>query len=442
MLATHDVDERNKIIGENLRKYRLLKGLTQDELAEGICSISQLSKIENGKTYVKRALLKQMAERLSVTIERIESTDALQEELSDTLQLAKDALTTMNYDKAYELVSDVIRKSEEFGYPNHMIEGILLQCRLLIVKKQFEEVIRIASKAIQDELFMESTQKVRLLFELGHAHQLNGNMVAAYDYYMRADEGFEQTEGDRETRLKIFIELSRCNLLMSNYRTALRYTEKAEKLAAEMKKHVNRLRSSYVKADLLERLGESDKAVSLYTAALKEATDNSYLLDVAIINHNFGCLYKNRGDMGQALAYLQRGKQLFELMNEEIYLCASYQRIAEIYISEGDTSGALESIEQIFEITDRVTISTYREKAEALRLIAQIKIAEDDLESYIEHMQKVLSIYEQNYVIVEAYDVAIELADVLYQRENPMAVEIYRKAIEFNQKNIQIGLRR
>ncbi|MGZ4164333.1 MAG: helix-turn-helix domain-containing protein, partial [Tumebacillaceae bacterium] len=113
MLATHDVDERNKIIGENLRKYRLLKGLTQDELAEGICSISQLSKIENGKTYVKRALLKQMAERLSVTIERIESTDALQEELSDTLQLAKDAFTTTNYDKAYELVSDVIRKGEE-----------------------------------------------------------------------------------------------------------------------------------------------------------------------------------------------------------------------------------------------------------------------------------------------------------------------------------------
>ena len=44
------------IVGEVLRKCRLEKGITQKELCEGICSISTLSRIENGEQHPTRSV--------------------------------------------------------------------------------------------------------------------------------------------------------------------------------------------------------------------------------------------------------------------------------------------------------------------------------------------------------------------------------------------------
>jgi tetratricopeptide (TPR) repeat protein len=267
-------------------------------------------------------------------------------------------------------------------------------------------------------------------------------MLAAFDYYSRADEEFEQHEGDHETRLKIFFELSRCNTLMDNYRTALRYVEKAEKLAAEHMKHLHRLRARYGQALCLEHLDEKEKAERLYLSSLKEAEDNSFLLDVAIINNNLGYLYHSLGRLGQALAHLQRARNLFELMNEEIYLCDTYQRTAEIMLQEGDQEAAMEYVSKIMDITDRVVINTYRERAQALRLKGKIKESESNFEEYVENLHLALQIYEHNYAIVGAYEVSIELAEAYYQRDNDRSLDMYRRAIEFNNQNKQLGLRR
>lgn len=442
MLQTHDVDERNKIIGENLRKYRLLKGLTQDELAEGICSISQLSKIENGKTYIKRSLLKEMAERLSVTVERIESMDALEEELSETLHMAKAAMTVKNYETSMELVIDVIQKGQEFGYAEHLIEGILLQCHLLMKQLRCEEVIEIATKALNAELALNASHKVRLLSELGKAHALVGNMLAAYDYFTRADEEFEDEYEDVETQLQIFFEMIRCNFTMKNYRTALRYAEKAEKLATKHSIHLRRIRATYLKADLLGRLGDSEKAEAIFMKALKEAVDNSFLSDVAIINNNIGCMYQHQGNVGQALAHFQRAKKLFELSKEPHYLMETLLHLAEIASQEEDFEEAKSLIDQVFAITEGVGINTYTVKARAKYILGKMRAAQGDFDAYVSNLEDALDIYDQNYVMIEGYDVAVELAESLYQRGDIRALDMYRRAIEYNNKNKQFGLRR
>ncbi|WP_172844408.1 helix-turn-helix domain-containing protein [Tumebacillus algifaecis] len=437
-----DIDARNRVIGENLRKYRLLNGLTQDELAEGICSVSQLSKAENGKTYIKRTLLRMMAERLGVTVERIETLDAMHEELSETLQLAKDATTANNLEKAFQYVREVLVQSEEMGYQSLYLEAFLTECKLLNLTRQHNEVIAKVHEVFDLGLPLDSAHKLLLMYELGHAYELSGNMVAAYDYYCRADEEFENVEGKDDVRLSVLFNLVRCHNIMQNYRAALRYAEKAEQLALEYSKHLYRLRISYMKATPLRKLGDYEKAEKIYLACLREAQENSFLLDVGLINNNIGNLYQEIGEPRKALAHYQRARKVYEILNEEAYLCETLVHLAEISRLEGDLENAVELCKQVLSITDKIQTNVYREKGQATRLIAWVLADQGKFDAHIAKLEEVLNIYDQHQLVREAYEVAVELADKLYEKNDPRAVDLYRKAVEFNKRSQQIGMRR
>lgn len=55
---------REVIFGEEIRRVRLERGLTQERLSEGICSPSTLSRIENGSQVPSRRTFQLLMERL------------------------------------------------------------------------------------------------------------------------------------------------------------------------------------------------------------------------------------------------------------------------------------------------------------------------------------------------------------------------------------------
>jgi HTH-type transcriptional regulator, quorum sensing regulator NprR len=442
VLLELDVEERNRLIGKNLRKYRLLKGLTQDELAAGLCSVSQLSKVENGKTYINRTMLRQMADRLGVTAERIEAADALLEELTDQLQLAKDAQTAGNFDKAYELVREVVAKSREFGYANLLIEGVLTECRLLVRMQQYQKGIETASRALEEGVPQTSTQKVQLLYELGHSYQQIGNVIAAYDCYTRADEEFEGNEGNEEILLPVLFNLAQCHYWMRNIRTAVRYAEKAERIAQKLSKFMYRIRLTYMKAGYLVGLGETEKAEAIFMSVLKEAQANSLLLDEAIIHDNLGEMFIGLKEYGQAQTHLKRAESLFQLLEEKMGHVTSLLHFAELHIDVEDYDIAREYIDKSLGIVSTIEQNSYRQRAKAFQLLARLNLAHGDFESYVVHMEAALQEYDQYQVMIEAYDVASELADQLYQRNDPRALEMYRRAAAYNKKSLEFGMRR
>ena len=58
-----------KILGENIKKYRKSRNLTQEELAEKLdISSNHLSKIEMGRRFVTAELMDHLAQELYVTL--------------------------------------------------------------------------------------------------------------------------------------------------------------------------------------------------------------------------------------------------------------------------------------------------------------------------------------------------------------------------------------
>ncbi|KEO84696.1 helix-turn-helix domain-containing protein [Tumebacillus flagellatus] len=431
-----DVDERNRIIGDNLRKYRLLKGMTQDELAVGLCSVSQLSKIENGKTYLKRTMLKQMADRLGVPLERLESGDAILEELKELLQVSRDYHTARNIPKALEQLEQVIKLADDFGYLQVLVDAIHDKCFILLYEnKAHAEVIKLAGHILSRELFQSVSQKMWTLLILGEAYDFSGDQQAAFDCYLRADQEYEflERDGDHSKLLyKVLSGLTKFHSLMGNNRASLRYAEKAEREAISTNTHLFRIRAFYLKAIPLRLLGEEEKAEQIYLEALQEANGNSLLLDVAIISNNLGEIYQERGEFGRALEYFQRSYNVFSLMEAGLYLYMPLMHLAEVAFLHHEHDKCLDYLREIFQLCEQAGVSSYRERAGALRFLAKLKFEQGEVQSFEELMLEAVQIYHQHNVLDEAYEISVELAEYYSQTDSVRSVQLYKQAVEYN----------
>lgn len=60
----------NYRMGDVIRLSRMARNMTQEELSEGICSVETLSRIENGRTKVKREIYRQLMEKMNFSTEK------------------------------------------------------------------------------------------------------------------------------------------------------------------------------------------------------------------------------------------------------------------------------------------------------------------------------------------------------------------------------------
>ncbi|PAD25456.1 hypothetical protein CHH62_11760 [Niallia circulans] len=61
------------MVGERIRQLRIHKQLTQKELTEGICSITYLSRIENGQINPSAEFLRKVSKRLGYDLTELSS---------------------------------------------------------------------------------------------------------------------------------------------------------------------------------------------------------------------------------------------------------------------------------------------------------------------------------------------------------------------------------
>ena len=96
-----------KILGENIKKLRKTRGLTQNELAELICiEVKSLSLIETGKGFVSAKTLEKLSSVLKVPVSELfkapdeEEGKIIYSEIISNLDLIKnntDKLKTLNF---------------------------------------------------------------------------------------------------------------------------------------------------------------------------------------------------------------------------------------------------------------------------------------------------------------------------------------------------------
>ena len=67
------------MIGAKIRYFRQMKGITQEQLASGICSIPYLSKIEHGLAQPSEELVEHLCKELGVSLDQVDDEDRISE---------------------------------------------------------------------------------------------------------------------------------------------------------------------------------------------------------------------------------------------------------------------------------------------------------------------------------------------------------------------------
>ena len=133
-------------IGENIKKLRKRKEITQEELAECLgISFQSVSKWERGEGFPDITMLPDLADFFDTSIDELIGADKMPGGgyFYDTYKQACDFEKNGNYDEAIKLLRDTIKK-----YPGHYDLTSKLASLLLFLDSNSEEGKTLAKKAV------------------------------------------------------------------------------------------------------------------------------------------------------------------------------------------------------------------------------------------------------------------------------------------------------
>ncbi|MBT2685556.1 helix-turn-helix domain-containing protein [Bacillus sp. ISL-37] len=337
--------------GPLIKFYRIQQGLTQKELANGICSVPHLSKIESNSKEANEETMGLLLERLGVNLSSITENEGQIKQLVGELNEKIDYYLNDEAD-------DVMKKLQEFEgiipFSTNLHTYELAKYRYLIFKGKISE----ASK--QFELLNKQknifSQPQMALFSYLHAVWLlkKGNCKKA--------DGILDSIGKASK-----IEISSGELL---YHRALAKSSLEEpgyaiyygKLALEefMEDHNFKrilhvmilLGINYTHSKIYEEAQDCFKHLIRNAELLKET---KLLPD---IYHNMGYLQKKLNNYQDALVFFEKSKEMQTQINLN-YIITTYS-IGEINLELGNNDQAREAFEEVHEVSKKLDNRKYK----------------------------------------------------------------------------------
>jgi transcriptional regulator with XRE-family HTH domain len=273
-------------IGAKIKDLRKLLGITQNELAKGICTQAQISKIENGDVDPFASTIYQISQRLGVDVNYffdISSTPRLDYIIEVSSQL-KAARRNINYLEMKQIV-----KNEE-----------------------------------KNPLFTQNKKNLQLLlWHKGiYEYHLNNNLSRAIQLH---DEAISLTHNKLWTEREMEILLSKGIIFAEegDFLEAMDVYTPAQKhldLLPHLHDDTIKSRLYYNLSRTLTKLEQYNESISKCKEAIKWciAKDNLYLLGE--LHYHIGYNYEKLSSLSMAKLYMEKSLIIFELQGDTKYM--------------------------------------------------------------------------------------------------------------------------
>ncbi|WP_085520486.1 helix-turn-helix domain-containing protein [Tuberibacillus sp. Marseille-P3662] len=411
------------MIGQRIRYYRKQTGLTLEKLAEGICSVSYLSKIEHGDKSSDE-VAKLLCDRLGIAYEDVDNQAQLEETRRLLDHWYKEIRDKVFYD--YEDYKDRIEESlGKAQSPLLNIRFDLFQIKYLTAKSNFEKAKeRIANVEQYHELMDDE-----LLYYYHHFLGIYYGAVNAYDdaivHFEKAEKAIQElTLGEAETG-ELWYQIA---LVHSNHVQFTRAMDYANKGLDIFNKQYNLKRI----ADCQVILGISSRAMKNYrqaeyhyTQALKfiELLNDDYRKSVVYYNLAVISAYNN--EFHQSIDYF---KNIIDLLGETSHLAVSSQvSIAESYYYLNDIPQCNKELDRAREL---IRCGNYGKEYPLFLEIIYKKANQIYDHSYENLLKnKALPYYKSSKRLDKIVEYAEVLGDIYYNKKHyKRASEYYRLA--------------
>ncbi|MGG1630224.1 helix-turn-helix domain-containing protein [Rossellomorea sp. NRS-1567] len=275
------------IIGKKIKELRKVVGLTQGDLAEGICTQALISRIEKGDIYPSATALYQISQKLGVDVNYFF-------EIGTTPRL------------------DYVKEVER-------------QLRNLRVKLMYDEMIEMVRTEEKNPLFFRNQTNLQLLywhksiyiFEIEKDRDAGLALLkTALSLTMNKKRAMTEREIEIHMTLGVFEygngHLEKSLTLYEEVRSALQSS-------TQLNDKSIKTRLLYNIARTLTRLGKYKESNSYCNQAIKWCLEEEHLFGLGELYYHTGYNYELEGELEKALSYINKSILIFDMYGDNRY---------------------------------------------------------------------------------------------------------------------------
>ncbi|KXY93632.1 DNA-binding protein [Bacillus cereus] len=228
-------------LGITIKELRIKKNISQSELCHGICSQSQISKIEKGVIYPSSILLYQLSERLGIDPNNIFALTQNKrlKYVENVKYVIKDCLKQKQYKELYEIV----KKEKNLNNFQTKDEKQFLMWHEAIAIFMVDKSIKTALDFLNNALKLTVTnsdflseREIDIMQTMAIFYAENKEYEKSINIFKRCLTNFNKLDfpRDKEIKLKLMLNLAKCFDFTYQHEEAIKYIDKGIKLAINL----------------------------------------------------------------------------------------------------------------------------------------------------------------------------------------------------------------
>ncbi|HDR5269087.1 TPA: helix-turn-helix domain-containing protein [Bacillus thuringiensis] len=228
-------------LGITIKELRIKKNISQSELCYGICSQSQISKIEKGMIYPSSILLYQLSERLGVDPNNIFALTQNKrlKYVENVKYVIRDCLKQKQYKELYEIVK---KEKEGHAFQTTEEKQFLLwheAIAIFEVNRSIKTALDFLNTALKLTLTNSdflSEREIDIMQTMAIFHGENKEYEKSINILRRCLTNFNKLDfpRDKEIKLKIILNLAKSLGFTYQHEEAIKYLDKGIKLAINL----------------------------------------------------------------------------------------------------------------------------------------------------------------------------------------------------------------
>ncbi len=339
-------------VGSYIKLQRVKQGMTQEELANGIVSMSYLSKIENQRTDASPEVINLLCTRLGIEIDNEKDVTIKEkcERWYDLLFEVNDRDDIINGYKQLKTLMDTVSSNNFMMFEIHKI-------RYYLVLGKFSEALQQINHLTEISNTFDNLHRYYWYKFKGNYHSTNGDFNQAMKLYELAEDKLKQLDLPEHEEADLYYIMSVTHSKLHNTLESIDYAEQSIHIF-QKEYHFLRCAQCHVVLGIsFRRLQMYDKAIKNYNLAkhLAKLEHNNQLIQLT--NMNLGYLHSTKGNSRDSIQYYS------EIIDDEegdvIIRLTSITSLIKLYYSIGNIEKTKEMIDRGFALLeDNATITT------------------------------------------------------------------------------------
>ncbi|MFZ7935900.1 helix-turn-helix domain-containing protein [Bacillus thuringiensis] len=228
-------------LGITIKELRIKKNISQSDLCHGICSQSQISKIEKGMIYPSSILLYQLSERLGIDPNNIFALTQNKKlkYIENVKFVIKDCLKQKQYKELYEIVK---KEKNLNNFQTKEEKQFLIwheAIAIFMVDKSLKTALDFLNNALKLTLTNSdflSEREIDIMQTMAIFYAENKEYEKSINILKRCLSNFNKLDfpRDKEIKLKIMLNLAKSLDFTYQHEEAIKYIDKGIKLAINL----------------------------------------------------------------------------------------------------------------------------------------------------------------------------------------------------------------